>query len=81
MQPTCIHLYCGSGKGKTTAALGQLLRTHGAGLPAQLFCFSQFFHFLRSFVFFFAAGQRLGCSPSRNSSNSRQYAAPGSMLR
>ena len=26
MQPTCIHLYCGSGKGKTTAALGQLLR-------------------------------------------------------
>ena len=39
MQPTCIHLYCGSGKGKTTAALGQLLRTHGAGLPAQRFCF------------------------------------------
>lgn len=39
MESYCIHVYCGSGKGKTTAALGQLLRARGAGLSAQLFSF------------------------------------------
>jgi cob(I)alamin adenosyltransferase len=28
----CVHLYVGDGKGKTTAALGLLVRAHGAGL-------------------------------------------------
>ena len=31
MEKSCIHLYYGDGKGKTTAALGALLRAHGAG--------------------------------------------------
>lgn len=32
MEHGCVHLYIGDGKGKTTAALGLLVRVHGAGL-------------------------------------------------
>ena len=28
----CVHLYCGDGKGKTSAAMGQCLRAVGHGL-------------------------------------------------
>ena len=35
-----IHLYCGDGKGKTTAAVGLAVRAAGAGLPV---VFAQFF--------------------------------------
>ena len=35
-----IHLYCGDGKGKTTAAVGLSVRAAGAGLPV---VFAQFF--------------------------------------
>ena len=28
----CIHIYCGNGKGKTTAAIGLCVRASGAGL-------------------------------------------------
>lgn len=36
---TCIHLYCGDGKGKTTAAIGLSIRAAGAGKRV---LFSQF---------------------------------------
>ena len=32
-QTGLIHLYCGDGKGKTTAAMGLALRAAGHGLP------------------------------------------------
>jgi cob(I)alamin adenosyltransferase len=35
-----IHIYCGDGKGKTTAAIGLSIRALGAGLPVR---FVQFF--------------------------------------
>lgn len=38
--PGLIHLYCGDGKGKTTAAVGLAVRAAGAGLPV---VFTQFF--------------------------------------
>ena len=31
MQPGLIHLYCGDGKGKTTAAMGLAIRAAGHG--------------------------------------------------
>lgn len=34
-----IHVYCGNGKGKTTAALGLAVRAAGAGMKV---CFTQF---------------------------------------
>ena len=36
MRQGLIHLYTGDGKGKTTAALGLLLRAHGCGLKTVL---------------------------------------------
>ena len=36
MREGLIHLYTGDGKGKTTAALGLLLRAHGCGLKVVL---------------------------------------------
>lgn len=35
----CLHIYCGDGKGKTTASLGFALRAAGAGMTV---CFTQF---------------------------------------
>ena len=35
-----VHLYCGDGKGKSTAAVGLSVRASGAGLPV---VFAQFF--------------------------------------
>ena len=32
----CVHVYTGTGKGKTTAALGLILRSAGAGLSVLL---------------------------------------------
>ena len=29
----CVHLYCGDGKGKTTAAVGLAVRMQGCGYP------------------------------------------------
>lgn len=40
MSTGLIHLYCGDGKGKTTAAVGLAVRAAGAGLPV---VFTQFF--------------------------------------
>lgn len=37
--PGMVHLYIGDGKGKTSAAVGALVRAYGAGIPA---LFSQF---------------------------------------
>lgn len=39
MKQGFIHIYCGDGKGKTTAAAGLALRAKGAGLEV---CFGQF---------------------------------------
>ncbi|MBQ9942663.1 MAG: cob(I)yrinic acid a,c-diamide adenosyltransferase, partial [Christensenellaceae bacterium] len=36
MKDRCIHIYYGDGKGKTTAAVGQLLRSRGHGMGALL---------------------------------------------
>ena len=38
--PGCIHIYCGDGKGKTTAAVGLAVRCAGAGRNV---VFAQFF--------------------------------------
>ena len=35
-----LHIYCGDGKGKTTAAVGLTVRAAGAGIPV---VFAQFF--------------------------------------
>lgn len=32
-QQGCIHIYCGDGKGKTTAAIGQCIRAAGNDIP------------------------------------------------
>lgn len=37
--PGMVHLYIGDGKGKTSAAVGALVRAHGAGIPT---LFAQF---------------------------------------
>ena len=34
-----VHIYCGSGKGKTTAALGLAVRSAGAGYPVHIYQF------------------------------------------
>ena len=34
--PGLIHIYCGDGKGKTTAAMGLALRAAGRGLPEMI---------------------------------------------
>ncbi len=39
MENSCVHIYYGGGKGKTTAALGQLIRALGAGKTV---CYCQF---------------------------------------
>ena len=36
MKKSCIHIYCGDGKGKTTAAMGLALRAAGSGRPVVL---------------------------------------------
>lgn len=36
---SCVHVYTGDGKGKTTASLGLLLRATGAGLRCRVFQF------------------------------------------
>ena len=40
MEKGCVHLYIGDGKGKTTAALGLLVRAHGAGPVSYTHLFS-----------------------------------------
>lgn len=35
----CIHVYCGNGKGKTTAAVGQAIRACGAGFHCEIYQF------------------------------------------
>lgn len=39
MKHSCIHIYCGNGKGKSTAAVGLSVRAKGAGLTCACFFF------------------------------------------
>ena len=40
-----IHIYCGDGKGKTTASLGLAIRSAGAGFKVFILQFLKFFPF------------------------------------
>ena len=41
METGLLQFYVGDGKGKTTAAIGQIVRAHGAGLKCAMYQFLQ----------------------------------------